>query len=181
MMRKVQGISIAAFLSLALSTTVLSSPPNASDEQIIDSLQTVQLVPNTSTYAKWASWIREQIAHDQANYHDFRNGQFVAKVISKDLDLITIQTALHPPGASSGPAKRSQASVEIKPASLPVSGEPGEHITIVSQTINTYLSWTYSWNTDADGGRGGWELIGSAFHDCHLMLNKMASSHCEMN
>jgi hypothetical protein len=181
MMRKAQGISIAAFFILTLSTAAWPSPPNISDEQIIDSMQTMQLVPNTPSYAMWAKWIRTQIAHDTANYHDFKNGQFVAKVISTDLDLITIKTAVHTPSANSGPASHSQASLDGKSASLPISGEAGEHVTIVSQTTTTYLSWTYSWNTGAEGARGGWELTGSAFHDCEFLPNKQTGVRCERN
>jgi hypothetical protein len=150
-----------------------------SDEQLIDSMQTVQLIPNTHEYAMWAGWIRDEIARDTANYHDFRNGQFVAKAIDTDVDLITIRTAIHPPGASAASALHSHATLDEKPASLPVRGEPGEHITIVSQTMTTYLSWTYIWNSAIDGGRGGWELTGNSFHDCHYMTNRAAGSHCE--
>jgi hypothetical protein len=180
-MRKVQGISIATVFSALLPAAAWSSPPNASDEQVIASMQTVQLVPNTSAYAMWANWIRTQIARDGANYHDFRNGQFVAKVISTDLDLITISTSTHAPGTGGSAASHTQASLDGKPASLPVSGEPGEHITIVSQTMTTYLSWTYSWNMAAESGGGGWELTGSTFHDCQPQPNRVTGSHCERN
>jgi hypothetical protein len=180
-MRKAQGISISAVFSVVLSTSALSSPPNASDEQIIDSMQTVQLVPSTPTYGMWAGWIRAQIARDTANYHDFRNGQFVAKAISTDVDVITIKRSFHVLGTAVGAASRSHASLEVKPTSLPVDGEPGEHITVISQTMTTYLSWTYSWNTDADGGRGGWELTSSAFHDCQHMPNRATGVRCERN
>lgn len=178
-MRKVEGISAAAFFSLVLSTVACASPPNASDEQIIDSMQTVQLIPNTHEYSLWASWIRDEIGRDTANYHDFRNGQFVPKIIPADVDLITLRTTLHTPDTASGSASHAHATVDEKPVSLPVSGEPGEHITIVSQTTNIYLSWTYVWNIAIDGGRGGWELTGNSFHDCRYMSNRTAGSHCE--
>ena len=162
-----------------LSATVFSSPPNASDEQIIDSMQTVQLVPNTPTYGMWAGWIRAQIARDTANYHDFQNGQFVVKAISTEVDIITIKRSFHVLGTAAGATSRSHAPLEGKPTSLPINGEPGEHITVISQTPTTYLSWTYSWNSDADGGRGGWQLTGSAFHDCKYTPNRATGAHCE--
>lgn len=178
-MRKVEGVSVAALFSLTVSTVAWASPPNASDAQLIDCMQSVQLIPNTHDYSMWASWIRDEIARDTANYHDFRNGQFVAKVIPADVDLITIRTSLHALDASSIPASHAHATLDEKPASLPIRGEPGEHITIVSQTANIYLSWTYVWNTAVDGGRGGWELTGNAFHDCQYSSNRAAGVRCE--
>ncbi|GLQ51154.1 hypothetical protein GCM10010872_26030 [Dyella flava] len=139
----------------------------------------MQLVPNTPTYAMWANWIRTQIARDTANYHDFRNGQFVAKAISTDVDLITIRTAIRSTNTESSPSLHSHASLDEKPALLPIAGQPGEHVTIVSQTTMTYLSWTYIWNTDADEGHGGWQLTGSAFHDCQYMPDRMPDVRCQ--
>jgi hypothetical protein len=178
-MRKAQGISAAVFFSLILPAMACASPPNASDEQIIDCVQTVQLVPNTPTYSMWANWIHDEITRDTANYHDFRNGQFVAETIDTDLDLITIKTATQASGIGTSSANHSPATLGEKPAALPISGEPGEQITIVSQTTTTYLSWTYIWNVSADGGRGGWQLTGSAFHDCHYMTGKPSGARCE--
>jgi hypothetical protein len=178
-MRKAKGISVVAVFSAVLSTMAWASPPNISDEQMINSVQTVQLVANTPTYAMWANWIRAQIASDTANYHDFRDGHFVAKAIGTDVDLITIRTAIHSASAGSSSSLRLHASPDEKPASLPINGQAGEHITIISQTMTTYLSWTYIWNTDADQGRGGWQLTASAFHDCQHIADRMPDIRCE--
>jgi hypothetical protein len=180
-MRKAKGISIAAVFSGVVSTMAFASPPNVSDGQLVDSMQAVQLIPNTPTYAMWANWIRTQIAHDTANYHDFRNGRFVAKAISTDVDLITIRTAIHTTSSGSSSSLHSHASLDGNTASLPINGQSGEHITIVSQTTTTYLSWTYIWNTVADDGHGGWQLTGSAFHDCQYLHEPPQDIRCQRN
>jgi hypothetical protein len=179
MMRKVRETTIAATLAWMLSSMAMASPPNMGDEQIVDSMQTAQPIPNTPVYDTWAHWIREQIARDAANYHDFQNGQFVPKTISQDVDLITIKTTFGAadvgkvqPGHADVPSGNSQIS-------LPVDGTPGEHITIVSQTAMTYLSWTYVWKKDADSGRGGWALTANAFHDCQYGSNRSAVARCD--
>jgi hypothetical protein len=179
MMRKAKEATMAAIISWALSPMLMASPPNLSDEQIIDSMQTVQLIPNTQTYGMWAHWVREQIAKDAANYHDFRNGQFVPKVISRDVDLITIRTAFHVSDVENMPSRHAATPSGQTPALLPISGSPGEHITIVSQTAATYLSWTYTWKQDANGGQGGWQLTANAFQDCQYLPNRPTGFHCD--
>ncbi|GLQ96373.1 hypothetical protein [Dyella mobilis] len=179
-MRKVQGLSIAIFCTLALSTPAFASPPNASDGQAIDKVETVQLAPNTPSYVTWANWIRDEITRDTANYHDYRNGQFVAKAIRPDVDIITLRRAFYTAGANASSSSHTHVLPDDnKPAFLPVAGEPGEHLSIISQTKNTYLSWTYLWNLDADGGRGGWQLTDSAFHECAQLPMQVYGARCE--
>ncbi|GGA14838.1 hypothetical protein GCM10011408_40930 [Dyella caseinilytica] len=177
-MRKVKELTITAVVSWALSPVLMASPPNVSDEQIIGGMQIAQLVPNTPTYDMWAQWIRRQIAHDAANYHDFRNGQFVPKTIHQDLDLITIRTDYHVTDAVNALPWHEHASSDETPVSLPVDGEPGEHITIISQTSETYLSWTYVWKKDTSSDRDGWQLTANAFHDCQHMTSRSADFRC---
>jgi hypothetical protein len=178
-MRKAKEVTIVAVFSWTLSSMLMASPPNVSDEQIIDSMQTVQLVPNTPTYTMWAHWIREQIAHDAANYHDFRNGQFVPKVISRDVDLITIRTTFHMPDAAGTSSHYADTPPGETLTLLPIGGSPGEHITIISQTATTYLSWVFAWKKDANGGQGGWQLTGNEFQDCQYLSNRPVGFHCE--
>jgi hypothetical protein len=180
-MRKTREVTIAAVMAWTLSSMLMASPPNVSDEQVFDCLQSVQPVPATATYDMWAQWIRQQIARDAANYHDFRNGQFVPKKISADVDLITIQTVYHLADAGAALSRHEYASTtEATPVSLPVTGKPGEHVTIISQTPATYLSWTYVWKEDASHDAGGWQLTTNEFHDCgHSMANRPTGFHCD--
>jgi hypothetical protein len=179
MMRKAQGLPIAVLFALTLSTSATASPPNASDGQLIDNVETAQLAPNTPGYATWANWVRDQIARDTANYHDYRNGQFVAKLIRPEVDIITIRRAFYPLGASASTPFHARDLPDDGPSTLPVAGEPGEHLSIVSQTRTTYLSWTYLWNLDANGGRGDWQLTGSTFHECQQIPAQVYGARCE--
>lgn len=181
-MRKAKEVLIALGFAAVLPLTPITayaSPPSISDSKIVDSAQTVQLVSNTPSYAMWATWIRGEITRDASNYHNYKNGQFVARAISKDIDLITIKTTFNSIRAASPSPLDRPASPEEKPALLPVKGEPGEHITIVSQTPMTYLSWSYAWTRGTEGGHDGWHLIASAFHDCEFISNRPAGVRCE--
>lgn len=173
-----KGLVLA--VALFASTLTGSAFADASqDSNLVSSTQTYQLIPGTTTYSAWANWIGDKLNTDP-NIVNYVHGVPVRKHFYAPVnDTITIKVIVPPSGDRFTTGTPDGTPPSGPPTPLPVTGTPGEQITIVDQTHTYYASWTYEWKTDGGGGGdGGWDLVGSSYHACDS-TNKSPSTVCQ--
>jgi hypothetical protein len=151
-----KGLIVLPILFTSLIAFAKESPEPATTSSSY-SMQKSVLVYGSAPYVKWKAWIDEQNRDSSAkNAH--------GTVTHGEAGQITIilQTTLPQP-QSAEPS--SLASNPSPPTPLPVTGDPGQQITIINQTPAIYQQWVYEWDVSGQGG-GGWNPIYYAEHVC---------------
>jgi hypothetical protein len=169
------------FLAMALfasAFTAYAFADTTQDSKLISSTQSYQLVPGTPTYNAWAHWISDKLNSDP-NMANFSNGAPIQKHFAvPTTDEITIKVIVPPSADRFSTITPDSTPPAGPPTPLPAHGTPGERITITDATHTYYASWTYEWESTSDG-MGGWNMIGSQYHDCGENTDKPESVACQ--
>lgn len=145
----------ALTLAVASAFPLMAVADGVKDHVVSSSRQTYNLTPGSPAYAAWAAWIKQQQAKTD-----------IPQLV-KGVGAITITVESANSGsqvAATSSLSSVAAPVDAGPAvGLPVTGTPGQKITITSQLPNGgYQAWVYQYQGGPSGGGGGsWAEVGS--------------------
>lgn len=151
------GSALALAIGMAAGFPTVLLAGAVQDQVVSASQQTYILTPGSTAYSSWEAWIKQQQARKD-----------IPQLSAKGVGVITIKVV----SAAPTPRAISAASLHAvaapadaggpPPVGLPMTGTPGQKITITNQLPNgTYQVWEYQYQAGGAASGDGWVALGS--------------------